>query len=118
MQAVSMITASYKTALRLHSIGLSKRSYGWIQGFQDKYRCKKLYIPYKKKWMKKEVCNELSEVQKSCNKAQAAQSIKVEHGIGGMKRYQIISHRLTLRSTTIINCIICVRAALWNIVLI
>jgi hypothetical protein len=88
-----------------------------FQGFKEKYKCKKLYIPYKKKRVKKGACNELSEAQRNCNKAQAAQRIKVEHGIGGMKRYRIISHRLTLKSTTIINCIIGVCAGLWNFVL-
>src|SRR3982751_27138 len=78
-----------------------------FQGFQDKYRCKKLYLPYKKKRVKKG----------GCNKAQAAERVKVEHGIGGMKRYRIISHRLTLKSTAIINSIIGVCAALWNFVL-
>jgi len=88
-----------------------------FQGFKDKYQCKKLYIPYKKKRVKKGACNELSEAQKSCNKTQAAERVKVEHGIGGMKRYRIIAHRLTLKSTAIINCIIGVCAGLWNFVL-
>jgi hypothetical protein len=88
-----------------------------FQGFKDKYQCKKLYIPHKKKRVKKGVCNELSEAQKSCNKAQAAERIKVEHSLGGMKRYRIVSHRLTLKSTVIINCIIGVCAGLWNFVL-
>jgi DDE superfamily endonuclease len=67
--------------------------------------------------VKKGASNELNEAQKSCNKAQAAERIKVEHGIGGMKRYRIVSHRLTLKSTAIINCIIGVCAGLWNFVL-
>ena len=74
-------------------------------------------MPYKKKRVKKGACNELSEAQKRCNKTQAAQRIKVEHGIGGMKRYRIVSHRLTLKSTVIINSIIGVCAGLWNLVL-
>ena len=88
-----------------------------FQGFKDKYRCKKLYIAYKKKRVKKGECKELSEAQKQCNKAQAAERVKVEQGIGGMKRYRIISHQLTLKSTAMINCIIGVCAALWNFVL-
>jgi hypothetical protein len=88
-----------------------------FQGFKDTYQCKKLYIPYKKKRVKKGACNELSEAQKQGNKAQAAERIKVEHGIGGMKRYRMISHRLTLKSTAMINCIIGLCAALWNFVL-
>jgi DDE superfamily endonuclease len=88
-----------------------------FQGIKELYKCKKLYLPYKKKRVKKGECNELSEAQKSCNKTQAAERGKVEHGIGGMKRYRIISHRLTLKSTATINCIIGVCAALWNFVL-
>jgi hypothetical protein len=88
-----------------------------FQGFQELYKCKKLYIPYKKKRVKKGECNELSEAQKQANKAQAADRINVEHSIGGMKRYRIISHRLTLKSSVIINCIIGVCAGLWNFVL-
>jgi hypothetical protein len=88
-----------------------------FQGFKELYKCKKLYIPYKKKRVKKGVCNELSEAQKQANKAQAAERINVEHSIGGMKRYRILSHQLTLKSTAIINCIIGVCAGLWNFVL-
>jgi hypothetical protein len=88
-----------------------------FQGFKEVYKCRKLYIPYKKKRVKKGACNELSEAQKQCNKIQATERIKVEHSIGGMKRYRIISHRLTLKSMVIINCIIGVCAALWNLVL-
>jgi DDE superfamily endonuclease len=67
--------------------------------------------------VKKGVCNELSEAQKQCNKEQAAERIKVEHSLGGLKRYRIVSHRLTLKSTAVINCIIGVCAGLWNFVL-
>jgi hypothetical protein len=88
-----------------------------FQGIKELYECKKLYIPHKKKRVKKGACNELSEAQKQGNKQQAAQRIQVEHGIGGMKRYRIISHRLTLKSTVLINSIIGVCAALWNFVL-
>lgn len=88
-----------------------------FQGFKELYKCKKLHIPYKKKRVKKGACNELSEAQKQYNKAQAAERIKAEHSIGGMKRYRIISHRLSLKSTVTINCIIGVCAGLWNFVL-
>lgn len=74
-------------------------------------------MPYKKKRVKKGESNELSEVQKAQNKAQAAQRIQVEHSLGGMKRYRILSHRLTLKADTTINCIIGVCAGLWNFVL-
>src|SRR3954454_4410282 len=42
-----------------------------FQGIKELYKCKKLYIPYRKKRVKKAECNELSEAQKSCNKTQA-----------------------------------------------
>jgi hypothetical protein len=67
--------------------------------------------------VKKGQANELSEWQQVQNKAQAAERIKVEHSLGGVKRYRILSHRLTLKSTTIINSIIGVCAGLWNFVL-
>ena len=88
-----------------------------FQGFKELYTCKKLYIPYKRKRVKKGAGNELSEVHKAQNKEQAAERVTVEHSIGGMKRYRIISHRLTLKSNTIINCIIGVCAGLWNFAL-
>jgi len=103
------------------SVNWFKHKRIWVdlgfQGFKDMYKCKKLYIPYKKKRVKKGACNELSEAQKQATKAQAAQRIHVEHSLGGMKRYRILSHQLTLKSTTIINCIIGVCAGLWNFVL-
>ena len=46
------------------------------------YKCKKVYIPNKKKRVKKGEINELSEVHKAQNKEQAAERIKVEHSIG------------------------------------
>lgn len=78
---------------------------------------KEVYLPYKKNRVKKGESNELREVHKAQNKQQAAQRIQVKHSIGGMKRYRILSHRITLKSTAIINCIIEVCAGLWNLVL-
>jgi DNA repair exonuclease SbcCD nuclease subunit len=88
-----------------------------FQGFKEKYRCKKVYMPYKRKRVRKGENNELNEEQKTQNKEQAAERIKVEHSIGGIKRYRILSHRMTLKSNAIINCIIGVCAGLWNFVL-
>ena len=88
-----------------------------FQGFKDLYSCQKVYIPHKKKRGAKGESNELSEQQKATNKEQAAQRIKIEHSIGGMKRYRILSHRLTIKSMAVINCIIGICAGLWNLVL-
>ena len=52
---------------------------------KDLYSCQKVYLPHKKKRCAKGESNELSEQQKATNKEQAAQRIKIEHSIGGMK---------------------------------
>jgi hypothetical protein len=88
-----------------------------FQGFKEIYKCRKLYIPHKKRRVKKGATNELSVEQKEQNKIQAAARVKVEHSIGGMKRYRILSHRLTLKSLTLIHCIVGVCAGLWNFIL-
>jgi DDE superfamily endonuclease len=89
-----------------------------FQGFSDIYCCKKLVIPIKKKRAKKGVKNELTSQELEHNKAVGSQRIFVEHAIGGMKRYRILEHRNRLKSTTIINQVIGVCAALWNFYLI
>jgi hypothetical protein len=88
-----------------------------FQRFKDGYRGNKLYIPYKKKRVKKGQANELSEQQQAQNKAQTAERIKVEHSLCGVKRFRILSHWLTLKFITLINCIIGVCAGLWNFIL-
>ena len=88
-----------------------------FQGFKDLYKCEKVYIPYKKKRCAKGESNELSEEQKGQNKEQAGQRIKIEHSIGGMKRYRILSHRLAIKSIPTLNCIVGICAGLWNLVL-
>jgi len=88
-----------------------------FQGFGDLYKCKKVYIPYKRKRCAKGESNELSVAQKEENKRQAAERIKVEHSIGGMKRYRIISHRIAIKSIPMLNALVGVCAGLWNFVL-
>jgi hypothetical protein len=88
-----------------------------FQGFKDLYRCKKVYIPHKKKRCAKGKSNDLNEGQKGQNKEQAGQRIKIEHSIGGMKRYRILSHRLVIKSITTMNCIVGICAGLWNLLL-
>jgi hypothetical protein len=88
-----------------------------FQGFADLYPCKKLFIPLKRKRVKKGHCNELSEEQKLLNKQQAQQRVGIEHSIGGMKRYRILSNRLRLKSTILMDTLIGVCAGLWNFLL-
>ena len=85
-----------------------------FQGFADLYRCKKLFIPVKKKRVKKGCSNELSEGQKQLNKEQAQQRVGIEHSIGGMKRYRILCNRLRIKTTGLIDSIVGVCAGLWN----
>ncbi len=85
-----------------------------FQGFNDLYPCKKLYIPHKRKRVKKGLSNELNEEQKDENKNQAKERIIVEHSIGGMKRYRILCNRNRIKKQEIIDKIVGVCAALWN----
>jgi hypothetical protein len=65
-----------------------------FQGMADDYKCKELSIPHKKK--KKQ---ELTSEQKEENKLLAGDRIFIEHALGGMKRYRILSDRLRMHET-------------------
>ena len=78
---------------------------------------KKLYggeikIPNKKPKKK-----ELTKSQKEINKSISQVRIKVEHSIGGLKRYRILSDRLRIKSMVRYNQISGICAALWNFIL-
>lgn len=78
-------------------------------GLGKDYLCKELLLPHKKK--KKQ---ELSPEQKDENKQLASDRIHVEHAIGGMKRYRILSDRLRVHDIELYNVILGVCAGLWN----
>jgi len=78
-------------------------------GIEKDYACKELLLPNKKK--KKQ---ELSAEQKTENKLLASERIYVEHAIGGMKRYRILSDRLRIHDVELYNVILGVCAGLWN----
>lgn len=78
-------------------------------GIEKDYVCKELLIPNKKK--KKQ---ELSLEQKQENKLLASERIEVEHAIGRMKRYRILSDRLRVQDVKLYNVILGVCAGLWN----
>jgi DDE superfamily endonuclease len=82
-------------------------------GLEKDYVCKELSVPHKKK--KKQ---ELSSAQKDKNKLLASERIFVEHAIGGMKRYRILSDRLRVHDVELYNDILGVCAGLWNFYLI
>lgn len=78
-------------------------------GIDKDYVCKEIILPHKKK--KKQ---ELSEEQKNENKNKSKERIHVEHSIGGMKRYRILSERLRIHDFGLYNDVLEVCAGLWN----
>jgi hypothetical protein len=79
------------------------------QGIAEDYKCKELFIPNKKK--KKQ---ELSSEEKEENKILASKRIPVEHALGGLKRYRILSDRLRSHDLDFYNDVLGVCAGLWN----
>ena len=78
-------------------------------GIGTDYVCKELLIPHKKK--KKQT---LSLEQQNENRSRASERIPIEHAIGGMKRYRILSDPLRTHDMESYNMILGVCAGLWN----
>lgn len=78
-------------------------------GIDKEYVCKALSLPHKKP--KKQ---ELNPVQKLENRVFAQERVKVEHAIGGLKRYRILSDRLRLHDFGLYDDLLEVCAGLWN----
>jgi hypothetical protein len=78
-------------------------------GIAKDYKTKGLNIPQKRG--KKQ---DMTEDQKTHNKQVSKVRIKVEHSIGGMKRFRFLSDRLRCRDFTRYNQIVGICAALWN----
>jgi DDE superfamily endonuclease len=78
-------------------------------GIAKEYVCKALSIPHKKP--KKQ---ELDAMQKLENRVFAQERVKVEHAIGGMKRYRILSDRLRMHDIDLYDDVLEVCAGLWN----
>lgn len=78
-------------------------------GFATDYVCEQVYLPHKRA-----KGGELSAEQKAVNKEQARERVNVEHSIGGMKRYRILSDRLRSHDISGYNDVLEVCAGLWN----
>lgn len=78
-------------------------------GMDKEYECKELLLPHKKPPKA-----ELSAVQKEENRALASERISVEHSIGGLKRYRILSDRLRCHDADFYDQVLGVCAGLWN----
>ena len=67
--------------------------------------------PYKKKGQPR---RELSEADKSLNRAVSKRRIYVEHAIGGMKRYRYMLNKCRTRLYSLKNKLVGICAGLWN----
>ncbi len=78
-------------------------------GFDKLYPCKALFLP--KKATKN---HSLTPEQKQDNQQMARQRVGIEHSIGGMKRYRILSDRLRVHDHEGHDSTLEVCAGLWN----
>lgn len=80
-----------------------------FQGLRKDYMTERISIPFKKPKN-----DTLTENQKSINKRCSSIRVKVEHSIGGLKRYRFLSDRLRCRNIELYNLVAGICAALWN----
>lgn len=85
-------------------------------GMAKEYEMDQLHIPFKRprRKSKKDPRPELSESQKSHNKSVSKIRIRIEHAIGGLKRYRFLSDRLRCRNIQFYSQVVGVAAGLWN----
>ena len=95
----------------------------WIdlgyQGFDNHYSSRQTHMPLKRprRKSKKDPLIKLTPQQKAHNKTVSKKRIFVEHAIGGMKRYHILTHSLRCRDARFYSIILGVCAGLWNYIL-
>jgi len=78
-------------------------------GISKDYSAQVISIPFKKSKN-----NQLTKEQKLANKKMSSIRVKVEHSIGGFKRYRFLSDRLRCRDFQLYNLVAEVCAGLWN----
>jgi len=81
-------------------------------GFDKDYACKSVYLPAKAR-----KTAPLTSDQKSVNRDLASHRIGIEHSIGGLKRYRILSDRLRVHNIERHDSTLEVCAGLWNLYL-
>ncbi|MGI4735319.1 MAG: transposase family protein [Janthinobacterium lividum] len=89
--------------------GLTVRVDSGFQGFAKTYASGKLFLPTKKPRGGK-----LTKNHKFRNTQQARKRVLVEHSIGGLKRYRILSDRLRMHNLDQFDIALEVCAGLWN----
>ncbi len=78
-------------------------------GFANTYSCQQCFLPIKKPKGKA-----LTDEQRVVNQEQAKERVIVEHTIGGLKRYRILSDRLRMHNLEHYDDVLGVCAGLWN----
>ncbi|MBC3789169.1 transposase family protein [Spirosoma utsteinense] len=79
------------------------------QGFGKDYDCQSVILP------KKKPCKqELTAEDKAQNRQKSSERIYVEHAIGGLKQYRILSDRLRIHDCQTYDTTLEVCAGLWN----
>ena len=87
-------------------------------GIRSDYKGEQIAIPTKKPRKSHKNPNpQLSEEQKTANKALSQVRIFIEHAIGGMKRYNILVHVFRNRKADFEDDAIGICAGLWNFAL-
>jgi hypothetical protein len=81
------------------------------QGLEKDYKPAQVLIPLKKR---KNSSESVKELKRAVNKRMAQVRIPVEHAIGGMKNYRIITQPIRLKALSLIDKIIETCAGLWN----
>ena len=79
------------------------------QGFDNDYKYESVYLPVKAR-----KAYPLTALQKLSNQELASQRIGIEHSIGGLKRYRILSDRLRVHDFEGHDSTLEVCAGLWN----
>jgi DDE superfamily endonuclease len=83
-------------------------------GINNDYEIEKLFIPHKKKRVKKGENNELNQVQKDENRQMSKERVGVEHAIGQIKRCKFLSQTIRVKKLTMLDQIVGVAAGIAN----
>ena len=85
-----------------------------FQGFDHLYDASQIWLPHKRKRVKKGQDNSLTQEQRQENKVQSQARIGVEHRIGGLKRFRIIHNQIRIKLKYDIDMILGICTGLWN----
>jgi len=85
-----------------------------FQGVEKTYQAGAVRMSIRRKRVKRGVVNDLSPEQLQYNKEVGKERIYVEHAIGGMKRYRILSNKIRLKCDLLLDNLINIAAGLWN----